>query len=106
MRFRHAAALALVGWYLIMPPTVGPYLRLDKSAPVSQWKIVEHFDTATACEGYLQEMKEGTGASYHEYSVAQKFQVEGLKKVHDMGIPTFALKAARCIFSDDPHLKP
>jgi hypothetical protein len=106
MRFRYAAALALMVWYLTMPPTVGPYLRLDLSAPDSRWQIIQSFDSATACEGYLQEMKEGTGASYHEYSVAPKFEVEGLKKMHDMGIPTFALTAARCIFSDDPHLKP
>lgn len=106
MNLRHAAVLSLMGWYLIMPPKVGPCLLLDKSAPDSRWHIIQSFDTATACEGYLQEMKEGTGASYHEYSVAPKFEVEGLKKVDDMGIPTFALTAARCIFSDDPHLKP
>ena len=104
MRLRDAAALALMGWYLIMPPTVGPYLRLDTSAPDSRWQIVQSFDTATACEGYLQEMKEGTGASYHEYGVAAKFETDGLKKMHDMGIPTFASTAARCIFSDDPRL--
>jgi hypothetical protein len=106
MRIWHAAALALVGWYLIMPPTVGPYLRLDKSALDSRWHIIQSFDTATACEGYLQEMKEGTGASYHEYSVAPKFETEGRKKMHDMGIPTSAVTAARCIFSDNPRLKP
>ena len=106
MNLRHAAALALMVWYLIVPPTVGPYLRLDKSAPDSRWHIIQSFDTATACEGYLQEMKAGTGASYHEYSVAAKFETEGLKMMHDMGIPTFALTAARCIFSDDPAVKP
>jgi hypothetical protein len=106
MKLPHAAALALMGWYLMVPPTVGPYLRLDLSAPVSRWKIVQSFDTATACEGYLQEMKEGPGALHGEYSVAPKFKMEGLEKMQDMGIPTSALTAARCIFSDNPRLKP
>jgi hypothetical protein len=106
MNLRHAAELALVGWYLIMPPTVGLYLRLDKSAPDSRWHIVQSFDTATACEGYLQEMKEGPGAFHGEYSIASKFETEGLKKMHDMGIRSSALTVARCIFSDDPRLKP
>lgn len=85
-----------------MPPTVD--LRLDLSAPASQWHIIQSFDTATACEGYLQEMKEGPGALHGEYSIASKFEVEGRKKMQDMGIPTSALTAARCIFSDDPRL--
>jgi hypothetical protein len=105
MNLRHGAALALVGWYLMVPPTVGPYLRLDKSALDSRWHIIQSFDTATACEGYLQEMKEGTGALHGEYSVAPKFDTEGRKKLREMGTPTSALTVARCIFSDDP-LKP
>jgi len=56
-----AAALGLTGWYLMVPPYVGNYR--DLWAPVSQWKIVQRFDTPTACEGYLQEMKEDPAAS-------------------------------------------
>jgi hypothetical protein len=40
MKPRHAAALALVGWYLMEPPIVGPYGRgrvYDASAPLSRW---------------------------------------------------------------------
>ena len=61
--------------------------KLDLWAPVSQWKIVQRFDTAIACEGYLQEMKEDPEA-------------EGLQKLRTIGIPTSALTVARCIFSD------
>ena len=87
MNLRHAAALALMGWYLTVPPTVGPYRRLDLRVPVSQWKVVQRFDTATTCEGYLQEMKENPEA-------------EGLQKLRNMGIPTSGLTVARCVFSD------
>src|SRR5215469_6650420 len=52
---RHAATLTLVGWYLIVPPYVWPYSQRDLRVPISQWKIVQRFDTATPCEDYLLE---------------------------------------------------
>jgi hypothetical protein len=55
--------------------------------PLSQWKMVEDFDTAIACKDYLQEMKEEPEA-------------EGLQKLRNMGIPMSALTVAKCIFSD------
>jgi hypothetical protein len=67
MNLRQAAALTLMGWYLMVPPYVWPYSQRDLRVPVSQWKLVQRFDTVTACEGYLQEMKEdpeGTSASF------------------------------------------
>jgi hypothetical protein len=47
MRPRHAAALTLMGWYLTVRHTRGIYRDLWE--PVSQWKIVQCFDPATAC---------------------------------------------------------
>ena len=70
MKLYHAAAVAFAGWYLIVPPYVLPhYNQRELWAPVSQWKIVEHFDIAPACESYLQEMKEDPGVLHGEYSV-------------------------------------
>ena len=104
MRLRHTAALALMGWYLIVPPYTLPYYnQRDLWVPVSQWKIVERFETATACEGYLQEMKEDPAALHGEYNVAPKFKTDGRKKMGDMGIGLGALEYAGCIFSDDPR---
>jgi len=87
MSIRHSAALALMGWYLIVPPYVWPYNQRDLRVPISQWKIVERFDTTTLCEDYLQEMKDDPEA-------------EGLKRMGEMDIGLFAQKVARCIFSD------
>jgi hypothetical protein len=101
MKLCHAAPCVLVAWYLMVPPLVH-YDPLE--LPVSQWKMVQRFDTATVCEGYLQEMKEDPRALHGEYSVVPNFKMEGLKKMGDIGIGLFALKYARCIFSDDPHL--
>ena len=104
MKIGHAAALALMGWYLIVPPYVWPYNERDLWAPVSQWKIVQRFDNPTTSESYLQDMKEDPVALRGEYGVAPKFTMEGFKKMGEMGIGLFALKYARRIFSDDPHL--
>ena len=87
MKLHRASALVLMGWYLIVPPYVWPYNQHDLRVELPQWKIVEGFDTATLCEGYLQEMKDNPEA-------------EGLRKMGEMGIGLFALKVARCIFSD------
>jgi hypothetical protein len=42
MRTCHAAALALVGWYLMWSPNSG--LSVDDQAPLAKWQIVESFD--------------------------------------------------------------
>ena len=87
MKLFRSGALVLMGWCLIVPPYVWPYNQHDLWVPVSQWKILERFDTASACEGYLQEMKDDPAA-------------EGIQKMGKMGVGLFALKVARCIFSD------
>jgi hypothetical protein len=49
MNLHHAAALALVGWYLMVAPPDADYL-LVTSAPVSKWIILQRFDAAKNCE--------------------------------------------------------
>lgn len=48
MRFRHAASLALVGWYLMLPP-VKDTPQAARQAPLREWTIIGSFDTATQC---------------------------------------------------------
>jgi hypothetical protein len=53
MNPRHAAALALVGWYLMVPPGAmmkgGKVWTFSSDAPIRQWKVREPFDTAADC---------------------------------------------------------
>jgi hypothetical protein len=49
MNLRHAAALALLGWYLITPP-VGPDGVVDLNAPISKWDQKDNFDAAADCD--------------------------------------------------------
>ena len=87
----HGAVLALMAWYLIVPPTLGwPTYRLNPSAPISQWRVVRGFEGASACEAYLREEREKTGP------ITVKF-----RKTEDMTVP--ATMAALCIFSDEPR---
>jgi hypothetical protein len=48
MNVRHAAALALVGWYLMIPP-VNAKRQPDDAAPIGSWTIVNSFDKANQC---------------------------------------------------------
>jgi hypothetical protein len=47
MNPRHAAALALVGWYLMVPPMYQHH-EIDDKAPLSQWRIIQSFDTLSS----------------------------------------------------------
>jgi hypothetical protein len=51
---RHAAAFALVGWYLLMAATFrNPQtdsLTVDLNAPLSAWDFVSSFYSASDCE--------------------------------------------------------
>lgn len=84
MNRRCAAALALLVWYLLLPP-----LRHDgtvnMSAPLSKWKRLGNYDTSDDCETALSDIRSRWVG--HE--------------------PNFPAKTdeARCISSDDPRLK-
>ena len=49
MNSRHAAALALIGWYLMLPP-VNSDGRTQKDAPLWRWYIFSSYETKQACE--------------------------------------------------------
>jgi hypothetical protein len=51
MKPRHAAALALVGWYLMVPPPVlHSSLPVDLGAPLSEWRLFSLHDSVADCE--------------------------------------------------------
>ena len=89
MKPRHAAALALVGWYLIIPlSTLPPGVAYKE--PLTKWQIVQGFDTADDCNDFLSTFFEDSqqkralnllGPAYRDYMFAE------------------------CISTDDPRLK-
>jgi hypothetical protein len=89
MKSRHAAALALVGWYLMFPP-IDPKTRFrsfdptvteqqpDLKAPLHTWWIADTFDSLDQCRAAITSMKPK---------------------------PTGFWSNIRCVSSDDPRLK-
>jgi hypothetical protein len=90
MKLRHAAALALIGWYLMAPPIYTPAYRVDLSAPISAWDIIGSFNTASDCTDILIKLKKQRLGNPH--SKKQK----ALHRRTDN---------SRCIATDDPRLK-
>ncbi len=91
----HAAALALVGWYLMVPnviETVGGY-QADFNCPLSRWAVNSVFDSASECDpiqgGVVlkgqRDMKKAPVQSM-DWAIAQ------------------SLTQAQCIETDDPRL--
>jgi hypothetical protein len=97
---RHAAALALVGWYLMLPPF--PYsgpskFEVDTDASLDKWKIFASYDTASECTVDLLEMHKKS-EKYLPKMLAKKGKGLGYAEIS-------AELMAQCIASDDPRLK-
>jgi hypothetical protein len=95
MKPRHAAALALVGWYLIVPPKSCKRAELD--ANFSLWKIYNSYDTAAQCRAARDDLQRIWGVDVLTLS-------EVLKRSDAAAAQ--AVKVAQCLASDDLRLKP
>jgi hypothetical protein len=103
MKVRHLAPLALVGWYLMVPPpwrSAGTYPTAgDMKAPLRQWTIISTFLNEKEC------LTKG-GDALANY----RFQKEGML-LAPMGILPQMLDLRwsgdkfECVATDDPRLK-
>ncbi len=93
MKHRHSAALALVGWYLMMPPLGGPKNGndyVDDGAPYYKWRVLLEFDDLTACQERRDlEIQDGE---------------DGLKKP-PIDLWAMVETELECIATDDTRLK-
>lgn len=80
MKLRHAAALALAGWYLMIPP------KNHTDAPISERSEFAAYDTAKECEDAKRRLTEDVAAGRLHVSPAQ-------------------IAWSDCLASDDPRLK-
>jgi len=89
VRRRHAAALALVGFSLIVPPLQkGDQTQIDMMAPFAQWVVEQRYDTEEACyQGRDRMMTLGSANLDKRESPIDRQRV-----------------CATCINSDDPRL--
>jgi hypothetical protein len=91
MNLRHAAALALVGWYLMVAPSRPQRAVFNTHAPLSQWEWRGSFDTAGDC---------------------MRGRTERIKRLSKLNLPFGTVDHSgsiadlyRCIETDDPRLK-
>jgi hypothetical protein len=94
MKFHHAAALALLGWYLMLPRAlwVNGKLVIQDRAPLSTWYNKASFDTARECREFL-------------YAVKQVGSQHVTKDPEVIAAWKEGMAAGQCIASDDPRLK-
>jgi hypothetical protein len=90
MNIRHASALALIGWYLIMPPigVVDGRKQIDTEVPLWKWQHPPQvFSSSAECE-------QAKAARIKEWS---RFK----------GVAAFKQRAeaAQCVSQDDSRLK-
>jgi hypothetical protein len=55
----HAAALALVGWYMMVPPfsDTAPYANVNSEAPISCWdQTGTEFASQAICEEFIKKL--------------------------------------------------
>jgi hypothetical protein len=57
MDLRHAAALALMGWYLMLPPYKADCQQVDTHSPLSAWTVARTFDSARGCKDYHRQLE-------------------------------------------------
>jgi hypothetical protein len=90
---RHLAAIALVGWFLMMPPprTVGDHFETNFSAPLSKWTRLRRFDLQSQCESARE--------AYRQKPTGNLVIMLGAVEAQA------TTKASRCVASDDPRLK-
>ena len=112
MNLRHAAALALVGWYLMMPPFVpsppqGQGRMLDLKAPLGQWYITGSYDGAAECAAALSVQHKKTDKAFKEAEDTLARNAPKDREFREFVISTAQAqdRASACIATDDPRLK-
>ena len=107
MNLRHLAALALVGWYLMVPRPFPDNPLPQWEAPISEWDRYGDFGSKAKCEAKRAKMIQD--------AADPKICAELLLKAHQTvpGIPIDMLCArteeyidiSQCVASDDPRFQ-
>lgn len=92
-KLRHAAALALVGWYLMMPPVYHDTGSIGSKAPTAEWTVLTKFETEKACK---------KGRSDHDELIEE---MSGSGYAREGKQLTELLSEAQCIDENDRRFK-
>ena len=102
LKSRHLAALAFVGWYLMMPPDSSKIPHdVDPEVPLSHWIFVAGYDTEDHCEKTLGDLQN----NFEDPITLDKTgKLKRLDK-HDAALGKARAVNAACVASDDWRLK-
>lgn len=118
MKRRHAAGLALVGWYLMLPPFLKEnqwgIWHADPATPLSQWNFYNERNDFTADQAHALEFK-----TYDECERKRKefydgwFGTNGQRGLKDIlqwnsiliNARTEVVTSEKCVAGEDPRLK-
>jgi hypothetical protein len=102
LKSRHLAALAFVGWYLMMPPDSAKIPHdVDSDTPISRWVVVTSFDTEDNCEKALGDIQ---NSEQDPVTLDKTGRLKRLDK-HDAALGKARAVNAACVASDDIRLK-
>ena len=99
----HAAALAIVAWYLMIPP-VNADNRVDARAALSKWRQGVSFASKNECEASLKDAMENP-MTLSEYQAAAKATLKAKMHPLSQSEMTRRMQESVCVSSDDPRLK-
>jgi hypothetical protein len=92
VKLLHATALALVVWYLMLPPSTSLY-TFDAKAPISKWIDFMIHDSARQCENALTDYRDKM--SRNAFGAAPPLAAEQIAE----------FRVAQCVSTDDPRLE-
>jgi hypothetical protein len=102
LKSRHLAALALVAWYLMMPPdSLKIPHDVDADVPLARWIIVNSYDTEDNCENALTVIQ---NSQTDPITLDKTGKLKRLDK-HDDALGKARSLNAACVASDDIRLK-
>lgn len=93
MRALHLAALAALGWYLLIPPWSGS--SANTKAPFNVWEQFSSYDSARGCEAEKRSLFVSDTRTLVHVSEAEKARLDNRAE---------QFRNARCISADDPRL--
>jgi hypothetical protein len=98
----HLAALALVGWYLMMPPDSARIPHdVDADVPLPRWVVITSFDTDESCEKALTDLQ---NSEQDPITLDKAGKLKRLQK-NDAALGKARSLNAACVASDDIRLK-
>jgi uncharacterized protein YfaP (DUF2135 family) len=102
MKSNHTAVVAIVVWYLMIPPIADN--KIDAHAPLSTWRKGVSFNSQNECDESLKDAIENP-MTPAEYEAAAKATIKA--RMHPLSKVEMTKRTAEsvCVAGDDPRLK-